>query len=127
MALDLSNRMTVEVVDGPSGSMTLTVEGEGAGILEPNGTDRFTTGLRTRSRRAGRRPRRARPPHHDGQPDPLLAGPGSSAVRDRRRPVAAGGPCWLAIEARALVLACQAEGHADRTPPPRWGAAGSWS
>lgn len=114
MALDLSNRMTVEVVDGPSGSMTLTVEGEGAGILEPNGTDRFTTGLRMGLAELGVDPGvlALRTTMHNRIP--LSRGLGSSASATVAGLVAAGGLVGRAIEGpRALVLACQAEGHAD--------------
>lgn len=114
MALDVSNLMTVEVVDGPAGLLALTVEGEGAGILQPTGDDRFTTGLRLGLTELGidaaalalRVTMRNR--------IPLARGLGSSASATVAGLVAAGSLVGTPIEAaRAVVLACQAEGHAD--------------
>jgi homoserine kinase len=122
MALDLSNRMTVEVVDGPPGSLELAVEGEGAGVLEPTGTDRFTTGLRLGLAELGVDPvvLALRVTMHNRIP--LSRGLGSSASATVAGLVAAGALAGRPLEeARALVLACQAEGHADNAAAAVYG------
>ncbi|MFN8518989.1 MAG: homoserine kinase [Chloroflexota bacterium] len=114
MALDLSNEMTVEVIDGPAGGLELEVVGEGAGILEPTGTDRFTTGLRLGLAELGVDPAtlafRVSMRNHV----PLSRGLGSSASATVAGLVAAGALVGVPIDPhRMLVLACQAEGHPD--------------
>ena len=56
LALDLSNTITVEALDGP-GPLELAVDGEGGGTLDASGSDRCTQGS-TRPPRAGPRTRR---------------------------------------------------------------------
>lgn len=114
LALDVSNLMTVEVVDGIPGSLELDVEGEGAGVLEPTGSDRFTTGLRLGLAELGLDPDGLafRVSMHNRIP--FSRGLGSSASATVAGLVAAGALAGRPIDAdRALVLACQAEGHAD--------------
>jgi homoserine kinase len=114
LALELSNRTTLEVVDGDPGSVTLEVEGEGAGVLELMGSDRFTTGLRLGLAELGVDP--ASFAFRIGMRNriPLSRGLGSSASATVAGLVAAGGLAGRPIAPeRVLVLACGAEGHAD--------------
>lgn len=122
LALELSNRMTVEVADGPAGSVVLEVVGEGAGILDPSGSDRFTTGLRLGLGELGADPGAyaLRIVMHNRIP--LSRGLGSSASATVAGLVAAGALAGRAIAPeRALVLACQAEGHGDNAAAAVYG------
>ncbi len=114
LALDLSNRMTVELVDGPPGSLDLEVVGEGTGLLVPDGTDRFTTGLRIGLSELGADPGSLAFRVTMRNQVPLSRGLGSSASATVAGLVAAAALVGRAIAPeRMLVLACQAEGHAD--------------
>jgi homoserine kinase len=122
LALALSNRTTVEVVDGRAGSVTLEVEGEGAGVLELMGSDRFTTGLRLGLIELGLDPASIalRTTMHNRIP--LSRGLGSSASATVAGLVAAGALAGRPIPPdRALVLACGAEGHADNAAAAVYG------
>lgn len=122
LALALSNRTTAEVVDGPAGSVALEVEGEGAGVLELMGSDRFTTGLRLGLGELGLDPSSfaLRIAMHNRIP--LSRGLGSSASATVAGLVAAGALVGRRIPPdRALVLACGAEGHADNAAAAVYG------
>lgn len=114
MALDLSNRMTVEVIDGPAGALDLVVEGEGAGVLDASGTDRFSIGLRSGLTELGLDPASFAFRVAMRNRIPLSRGLGSSASATVAGLVAAGALVGHPIAPeRMLVLACGAEGHPD--------------
>ena len=122
LALELSNRTTVEVADGPAGSVTLEVEGEGAGVLELMGSDRFTTGLRLGLGELGLDPASFAFRIAMRNRIPLSRGLGSSASATVAGLVAAGALAGRQIAPdRALVLACGAEGHADNAAAAVYG------
>jgi homoserine kinase len=122
LALDLSNRIDVEVGERPPGSLILEVDGEGAGMLEPTGGDRFSTGLRMGLEELG-----VDASEHGFRVSmrnrvPLSRGLGSSASATVAGLVAAGALIGRPIvPERALVLACQAEGHADNAAAAVYG------
>ena len=121
LALDLSNRMAVEVVDGPAGSLALDVVGEGSGLLEP-GADRFTTGLRLGLEELGVDLGELALRVTMENRIPLSRGLGSSASATVAGLVAAAALVGRPIEPeRALILACQAEGHADNAAAAVYG------
>lgn len=114
LALDLSNLMTVEVADTPAGGLELEVAGEGAGVLEPNGSDRFTTGLRLGLVELGVDPARYAFRVSMRNRIPFSRGLGSSASATVAGLVSAAALTGRPLDPqRALVLACQAEGHPD--------------
>jgi homoserine kinase len=114
MALDISNRTTVEVVDGPAGGVEVLVEGEGAGVLDTSGSDCFTWALRLGLGELGRDPRAYALRITMRNRIPLSRGLGSSASATVAGLVAAGALAGEPIAPdRMLVLACGSEGHAD--------------
>ncbi len=114
LALDLSNLMTVDIADAPPGSLELDVEGEGAGVLEPNGSDRFTTGLRLGLVELGVDPARYAFRVSMRNRIRFSRGLGSSASATVAGLVSAAALTGRDLAPdRALVLACQAEGHPD--------------
>lgn len=114
LALDLSNLIAVEVADGTAGSLELSVEGEGAGVLEPDGHDRFTTGLRLGLGELGVDPAGYAFRVSMRNRIPFSRGLGSSASATVAGLVAASALTGRDITPeRALVLACTAEGHPD--------------
>jgi homoserine kinase len=114
LALELANRTTVEVVEGAPGSVTVSVEGEGAGVLEVTGTDRFTMGLRLGLGELGLDPGAYAFRITMRNRIPLSRGLGSSASATVAGTVAAGALAGRPVPPeRALMIACRAEGHAD--------------
>lgn len=114
LALDLSNRMTVEVMDDAPGALELTVLGEGEGQLDATGTDRFTEALRAGLTELGADPAMLgfRITMHNRIP--LSRGLGSSASATVAGLVAAAALTGRPLDDdRLLTLACRAEGHAD--------------
>jgi homoserine kinase len=122
LALDLSNRMTVELSDQPPGDFELVVEGEGAGQLDPTGADRFTTGLRIGLAELGLDPAGYAMHVEMRNRIPLSRGLGSSASATVAGLVAASALVGRGIAPeRALMLACGAEGHADNAAAALYG------
>ncbi len=114
LALEVSNRITVEVSDGPPGSLELEVEGEGEGVLDSTGTDRFTTGLRLGLAELGVDPAGYAFRVSMRNRIPFSRGLGSSASATVAGLVSAAALTGRTLDPqRALVLACQAEGHPD--------------
>lgn len=113
LALDLSNRTTVDVVDGPAGSVELVVVGEGTGALDASG-NRFTRALRMGLSQLGQDPGALALRITMHNRIPLSRGLGSSASATVAGLLAAGAIAGESISPeRMLVLACQSEGHAD--------------
>jgi len=113
MALDMANRVTVEVLDEPG--IELTVEGEGADSLAPDRTNRLVVALETGIRWAlGEVPSGIGWRVSMTNAIPLARGLGSSAAATVAGLVAAdtltGG---VLDQRRLLALASEIEGHAD--------------
>jgi homoserine kinase len=122
LALALSNLTTVEVTDGTAGSVALEVQGEGAGVLELMGSDRFTYGLRLGLGELGLDPAAFAFRITMRNRIPLSRGLGSSASATVAGLAAAGALVGRPIAPeRVLVLACQAEGHADNAAAAVYG------
>ncbi|MBX3031143.1 MAG: homoserine kinase [Chloroflexi bacterium] len=114
LALDLSNRMTVEVLMDAPGALELVVEGEGEGQLEPTGTDRFTAALRMGLAELGLDPATLGLRITMRNRIPLSRGLGSSASATVAGLVAAAALTGRDMDdGHLLALACRAEGHAD--------------
>lgn len=114
LALDLANTIRVEAVADAPGSLELMVAGEGEGILDSSGGDRFSQGLRLGLTELG----------HDADAwgyrvtmhnrIPLSRGLGSSASATVAGLLAADALVGGGLSSDALLsLACRAEGHAD--------------
>jgi homoserine kinase len=114
LALELSNRTTVEVIPGTAGELELSVRGEGAGTLDGSGSDRFTRALRLGLSQLGHDPGALALRVTMDNRIPLSRGLGSSASATVAGLLVAGALAGRDIDPdRMLVLACQAEGHAD--------------
>ncbi len=113
MALDLVNRVTVEVLPEPV--VELTVEGEGAGQLEVGRRNRFVLALELGLRWAlGEVPAGIGWRVSMRNEIPLTRGLGSSAAAVVAGLVAAGALTGGRLdERRQLQLACELEGHPD--------------
>jgi homoserine kinase len=112
MALDLVNRVTVELLERPG--VELTVEGEGAGTLVGDGHNRFVVALETGVRWAlGERPEGIGWRVTMKNAIPLARGLGSSAAATVAGLVAADAFTEKLDDRRLLALACEIEGHPD--------------
>ena len=113
MALDLVNRVTVEVVTGPS--VELTVRGEGEGQLTGDRQNRFVVALELGIRWAlGELPAGIGWRIDMRNEIPLSRGLGSSAAATVAGLVAADALTGGRLDARRqLELACELEGHPD--------------
>jgi len=113
LALDLSNTIRVEALDGP-GPLELTVDGEGEGSLDASGSDRCTQALRLGLRELGHDPDGVHFRISMHNHIPLSRGLGSSASATVAGLLAADALAGGGLTPqRLLTLACQAEGHAD--------------
>lgn len=113
MALDMANRVTVEVRDEPG--VQLAVEGEGADSLAPDRTNRFVVALETGIRWAlGQVPADIGWRVAMTNAIPLARGLGSSAAATVAGLVAADSLTGGVLDQRRLLaLASEIEGHAD--------------
>jgi homoserine kinase len=119
MALELTNRITVEVAINDEAPDVIVVDGEGAGELEAGSGDRFVRGLEMALREViGELPSTLRWRISMVNRIPLARGLGSSAAATVGGLVAAnallGG---LLTTADLLRLATEIEGHPDNAAP----------
>ncbi|MFI5255260.1 MAG: homoserine kinase [Candidatus Limnocylindrales bacterium] len=113
MALDLRDRIEVEVVDSPG--LELSVEGEGAGVLPASHDNRFIVALDTGLRWAlGQVPPEIGFRVHMANAIPLARGLGSSAAATVAGLVAANALTGDGLDQRRLLTLCiEIEGHPD--------------
>jgi homoserine kinase len=123
MALDLVNVVSVEAVEGPAGTVTLTVHGEGAGELPADRGNRLVQALETGLREAGIDPTPLAWRVEMRNAIPMSRGLGSSASATVAGLLAArvlsGGGSFP--DERVLALAAGLEGHPDNVAAALYG------
>lgn len=112
LAVALSLPLSVKIEALGDGPTTLRVNGEGAGTLRPDRSNRFLTGLERGLRELGAEPPAAWRITMDNQ-IPLARGMGSSAAATVAGLTAAQALAGFFGEDRALTLAADIEGHPD--------------
>jgi homoserine kinase len=119
MALELTNRVVLEVRGWSRGGNTLTVEGEGAGELAADGDNRFIQGVEAAIRAArGDVPEGVSWQIEMANRIPLARGLGSSAAATVGGLLAANALLGAALStAELLRLATEIEGHPDNAAP----------
>lgn len=114
LALDLANTIEVEVGSGGPAPLDLVVRGEGEGVLDASGSDRFTQALRLGLQELGHDPTVLAFRIAMDNRIPLSRGLGSSASASVAGLIAADALAGGGLDPqRMLTLACHAEGHAD--------------
>ena len=113
LALDLRNRISVEITDSPG--LELSVEGEGAGVLPTSRDNRFVVALETGLRWAlGQVPADLGFRVHMQNQVPIARGLGSSAAATVAGLVAADALTGDGLDQRRLLtLSIEIEGHPD--------------
>ncbi len=113
LALDLRNRISVEITDAPG--LELSVEGEGAGVLPTTRDNRFVVALETGLRWAlGQVPADLGFRIHMQNQVPIARGLGSSAAATVAGLVAADALTGDGLDQRRLLtLSIEIEGHPD--------------
>ena len=128
MALELTNRVGLEVRTWSRGGIELVVEGEGAGELPADGRNRFVQGVEAAIREArGETARGRQLADRDGQQDPARARPRIQRRRDRSAASLPRTRCSATRSPRPTSSASRRGSRGTRTTPPRRSSAGSSS